>query len=103
MQDNKPDEASPSWSLLGAITVLEDLAISATASARALVIFSPGPEGTSITPQDPADQGIAANAPIYPVALPSNQFIWYGGEMIRTPFQPGRCPAEAAPRLPRRN
>ena len=57
-------------------------------AARALVIVSPGAEGTSITPQDLADQGIAANVPIYPVVLPSNQWIWYEGYTY-DPFSPG--------------
>src|SRR5262249_12276879 len=53
--------------------------VGAAMTARALVIFSPGAEGTSITPQDLADQGITANVPVYPVVLPANQWIWYDG------------------------
>lgn len=66
-------------SLLGAIAVLEDSAAKPAVAARALVIFSSGAEGTSITPQDLADQGVAANVPIYPVVLPARRWIWYDG------------------------
>jgi hypothetical protein len=88
-----------SKSLLGAITVLGDSAAGPAMPARALVIFSPGAEGTSITPQDLADQGIAANVPIYPVVLPAGQWIWYNGYSYDSPFpngqlfQFGLCPA----------
>jgi len=68
-----------SRSLLGALTVLRDSAAGPPRPARALVIFSPGAEGTTITPQDLVDQAVAANVPIYPVTLPSNQAIWYEG------------------------
>jgi len=68
-----------SRSLLGALTVLRDSATGPTMPARALVIFSPGAEGTTITPQDVVDQAGAANVPVYPVALPSNEAIWYEG------------------------
>jgi len=68
-----------SRSLLGAIAVLGDSAAGPAAPARALVIFSSGAEGTSITPQDLADQSVAANVPIYPVVLPAGRWIWYDG------------------------
>ncbi|HKE25462.1 MAG TPA: hypothetical protein VKB88_24050 [Bryobacteraceae bacterium] len=69
------------WSLAGAVSVLKDSAVASSPreeetganrakAARALVIFSTGAEGTSITPQDLADQAVAAGVPIYPVALP---------------------------------
>ncbi len=67
-----------SRSLSGAIAVLRDSAAGST-TARALVIFSTGAEGTSITPQDLADQAGAADVPIYPVVLPSLSPIWYDG------------------------
>ena len=53
-----------------------------------MVIFSPGAEGTTITPQDLADQAVAAGVPVYPVALPVNEIIWY---VAGQPFQWGRC------------
>jgi len=68
-----------SWSLLGAITVLGDSAAAPAMRARALIVFSTGEEGTSVTPQDLADEGIAANVPIYPVVLPASHWIWYEG------------------------
>ena len=75
LKDGKP------WprSLLGAITVLGDSAVGPAARARARVLFSSGAEGTSITPQDLADQGIAANVPIYPVVLPARPLTRYEG------------------------
>jgi hypothetical protein len=63
------------WSLTGALSVLRDSAAAAApgadkeTAARALVIFSTGAEGTALTPQDLADQAVAAGVPIYPVAL----------------------------------
>lgn len=54
-------------SLAAALSVLRDSG--ATSSPRALVIFSTGAEGTSLTPDDLADQAIAAGVPVYPVAL----------------------------------
>jgi hypothetical protein len=60
------------WSLAGALGVLDD---SATGSpekkptARALVIFSTGAEGTSVTPGDVADRAADAGVVVYPVAL----------------------------------
>src|SRR5262249_44675239 len=68
-----------SRSLLAAITVLRDSGSGPAMAARALVIFSSGAEGTSITPQDLADEAVAANVPIYPVVLPANRWIWYEG------------------------
>ncbi len=59
-------------------------------AARALVVFSTGAEGTSITPQDLADQAVAAGVPIYPVALPG--FPWvlpYEGYTYRSPVKGG--------------
>lgn len=84
------------WSLAGAVSVLKDSAVASSPreeeaganrarAARALVIFSTGAEGTSITPQDLADQAVAAGVPIYPVALPG--FPWvlpYEGYTYRT-------------------
>jgi hypothetical protein len=43
-------------------------------AARALVIFSTGAEGTSITPEDLADRAISAGVAVYPVGLPG--FPW---------------------------
>lgn len=60
--------------------MLEDSAAGPPMPARAMIIVSPGEEGTSITPEDLADQGVAANVPIYPVALPANHPIWYDGD-----------------------
>lgn len=40
-----------------------------TTTARALVIFSTGAEGTSLTPEELAEQAVAAGVLIYPVAL----------------------------------
>ena len=89
------------WSLAGAISALEDSAIASspgeekadarsTMAARALVIFSTGAEGTSITPQNLADRAVAAGVPIYPVALPG--FPWvlpYEGYTYRSPVKYG--------------
>jgi hypothetical protein len=74
------------WSrtLLGALTVLRDSAAGPAMPARALVLFSPGAEGTTITPQVLVDQAAAANVPVYPVALPTNEAVWYEGY----PFDP---------------
>lgn len=69
-----------SRSLLGAMTLLGESASGPAMPRRAMVIFSPGQEATSITPEDLADQGVAANVPIYPVALPANHSIWYEGD-----------------------
>ncbi len=55
------------WSLAAALSVLRDSRV--TSSPRALVIFSTGAEGTSLTPDDLADQAIEAGVPVYPVAL----------------------------------
>lgn len=55
------------WSLAAALSVLRDSG--GASSPRALVIFSNGAEGTSLTPYDLADQAIAAGVPVYPVAL----------------------------------
>ena len=67
-------------SLLGAMTVLGDSAGGPTMPARALVIFSSGVEATSIAPEDLANQGVAANVPIYPVALPTAAWILFEGQ-----------------------
>jgi hypothetical protein len=89
------------WSLAGAVSALEDSAVASSPgeekadadramAARALVIFSTGAEGTSITPQDLADQAVAAGVPIYPVALPG--FPWvlpYEGYTYRSPWRGG--------------
>ena len=89
------------WSLAGAVSALKDSAVAPslddeksdadrTMAARALVIFSTGAEGTSITPQDLADEAVAEGVPIYPVALPG--FPWvlpYEGYTYRSPVQNG--------------
>jgi len=87
------------WSLAGALSVLRDSAVATlpgeekadagkATGARALVIFSTGAEGTSITPEDLAGQAVAASVPIYPVALPG--FPWvlpYEGYTYRGPYE----------------
>ncbi len=89
------------WSLAGAVSVLKDSAVvsspreeetgaSGARTARALVIFSTGAEGTAVTPQDLDDQAVAAGVPIYPVALPG--FPWvlpYEGYTYRTAVKNG--------------
>ncbi len=89
------------WSLAGAVSALKDSAVTSppgeekadgdrAMAARALVIFSTGAEGTSITPQDLADQAVAAGVPVYPVALPG--FPWvlpYEGYTYRSPVKNG--------------
>jgi hypothetical protein len=78
------------WSLAGALSALKDSAAGGAMEARALVIFSTGAEGTSITPQDLADQAVAAGVPVYPVALPG--FPWvlpYEGYTYRSPVKNG--------------
>ena len=84
------------WSLAGTVSVLKDSAVASSPreeeaganrakAARALVIFSTGAEGTSITPQDLADQAFAAGVPIYPVALPGFPSVLpYEGYTYRT-------------------
>src|SRR5262249_54984237 len=69
------------WSLAGALAALRDSAADPSPSAdgasgtdkgmrsRALVVFSTGAEGTSITPEDLANQANASGVPIYPIAL----------------------------------
>jgi hypothetical protein len=68
------------WSLAGALSALKDSGVAPgfneeraaadkAMAARALVIFSTGAEGTSITPWDLAEQAIASGVPVYPVAL----------------------------------
>jgi len=73
-----------SRSLLAALAVLRDSTVGPGGPARALVIFSSGAEGTTLTPENLADQAEAADVPIYPVALPTNQGIRYEGY----PFDP---------------
>jgi len=69
------------WSLAGALSVLRDWGTAASpgadkeTAARALVLFSTGAEGTFITPEDLADQSVAAGVPIYPVALVPPPFL----------------------------
>jgi hypothetical protein len=89
------------WSLAGAAAALKDSAVASVLNeekadadgamtARAMVIFSTGAEGTSLTPQDLADQAVAAGVPIYPVALPG--FPWvlpYEGYTYRSPAKNG--------------
>jgi hypothetical protein len=68
-------------SLAGAMTALQDSALGLAMGARALVIVSTGAEGTSIRPEDLADQALSADVHVYPVALPSStQAIWYEGD-----------------------
>lgn len=58
--------------------------------ARALVIFSTGAEGSSVSNEDLAGQAVAADVPIYPVALPG--FPWvlpYEGYTYRSPVKNG--------------
>jgi hypothetical protein len=58
------------WSLAGAASALKDSAVAPSAmAARVLVIFSTGAEGTTLTPEDLADQAVAAGVPVYPVAF----------------------------------
>jgi hypothetical protein len=58
------------WSLAGAASALKDSAAARSAmAARVLVIFSTGAEGTTLTPEDLADQAVAAGVPVYPVAF----------------------------------
>ena len=64
----------------GAMTALQDSALGVAQGARALVTISTGAEGTSIRPEDLVDQAVAADIHVYPVALPSNQAIWYEGD-----------------------
>ena len=80
------------WSLAGALAALKDSAAAAekAMAARALVIFSTGAEGTSLTPEDLTGQAVAAGVPIYPVALPG--FPWvlpYEGYTYRSPVKGG--------------
>jgi hypothetical protein len=96
--DGRPPQPS---SLAAAISVLKDSAAGPAAgeekadagkaiTARALVIFSTGAEGTSVAPGDLAEQAIAAGVPVYPVALPG--FPWvlpYEGYTYRTPVNFG--------------
>ena len=60
------------WSLAGALGALRDSASPGPGketAARALVVFSTGAEGTSVTPRNLADQAVTAGVPVYPVAL----------------------------------
>jgi hypothetical protein len=72
------------WSLVGAIAALRDSAAApatvAGTAARALVIFSKGVDGTSRTPQDVADEAIASNVPVYPVALSVASAMYGAGQ-----------------------
>jgi hypothetical protein len=94
------DHAAPQpWSLAGALSVLRDSVVAPALgpdkemAARALVLFSTGAEGTAITPQQLADEAVAAGVPIYPVAL--FHFPWalpydgYGYEGFVYPGQDG--------------
>ena len=83
LANNGPPEP---WSLTGALSALRDSAVTPlpgedragadkAPAARALVIFSTGAEGTALTPQDLADQAVAAGVPIYPVALLHSPFV----------------------------
>ena len=90
-------------SLAGAMTALQDSAVGSAMGARALVIFSTGAEGTSIRPEDLADQALAADVHVYPVALPSNQAIWYEGDNSNVEWEnlgPSGPSHVVAPRLP---
>jgi hypothetical protein len=66
-----PPGAAKPWPLVAAIATLQDstdrAAVAGTA-ARALVVFSKGVDGV-ITPKDLAGKAVAANVPVYPVAL----------------------------------
>ena len=73
-----------SRSLLATLAVLRDSATGPRGSARAVVLFSTGAEGTTVIPDDVVDHAVAADVPIYPVALPTNQAIRYEGY----PFDP---------------
>lgn len=84
------------WSLAGAVSALKDSAATSSPdsdramTARALVIFSTGAEGSSITPQELVDEAVSAGVPIYPVALPG--FPWtlpYEGYTYRSPVKNG--------------
>jgi hypothetical protein len=74
LANGRPPEPS---SLAAALAVLKDSAARPSpgareqGDARALVIFSTGAEGTSITPQDLANQAVNVAVPVYPVALPA--------------------------------
>ncbi len=57
------------WSLAGALSALKDPDADSAMAARVLVIFSTGAEGTTLTPEDLADQAVAAGVPVYPVAF----------------------------------
>ena len=80
--EGSPNPLGHPWplSLTGAMTALQDSALGLAMGARALVIVSTGAEGTSIRPVDLADQALSADVHVYPVALPSNQAIWYDGD-----------------------
>jgi hypothetical protein len=58
------------WSLAGAVSALKDSAATSSPdsdramAARALVIFSTGAEGSSITPQELIDEAVSAGVPI---------------------------------------
>jgi hypothetical protein len=89
------------WSLAAAILTLKDSAAAspsgeqpanagAPAASRALVIFSTGAEGTTVTPDDLADQAINAGVPVYPVALPAFPSVLpYEGYTYATPVPNG--------------
>ncbi len=74
LANGRPPEPS---SLAAALAALTDSAagpsrgVGEPAHARALVIFSTGAEGTSLTPLDLANQAVDVGVPVYPVALPA--------------------------------
>ena len=99
---NPPGHPQP-VSLTGAMTALQDSALSLATGARALVIISTGAEGTSIRPEDLADQALSADVHVYPVALPSHQAIWYDGDNPNVQWEnlgPSGPSHVVAPRLP---
>jgi hypothetical protein len=58
------------WSLAGVLSALRDSSAAPSAmAARVLVIFSTGAEGSTLTPEDLADQAVAAGVPVYPVGF----------------------------------
>jgi hypothetical protein len=62
------------WSLAGALSALRDSHLASpetdrASAAHALVVFSTGADGTPTIPEDIANEAIAANIAVYPVAL----------------------------------
>ncbi|MGH9237381.1 MAG: hypothetical protein ACRD3G_05005 [Vicinamibacterales bacterium] len=80
IRSERPNLGHWPLSLTGAMAALQDSALGLAMGARALVIISTGAEGTSIRPEDLADQALSADIHVYPVALPTYQAIWYDGD-----------------------